>query len=174
MNKLVIIIVGASAMLALATLAAVLGALHWHDLEIQKVLTRELHAQRREVVRVQLTGCSAAYQSGGVAGLKSYLNNESPFDRLTSFVEVLAQDKSVALLQEPANSKKTQVKSPLKIPGTSEMLDIPSSSSSKQTWTIGRATLPDGKILFVGRMNDGMAKGNVELTHRSQVALGTA
>jgi hypothetical protein len=153
----VVIILGTGALLAFAALAVILGWLFWHNLQSENALLLQLRVERRELVGSQSAACRVIYQNGGVAGLKSYLDGRSANERNTSFAEVFAPDKSVVLLQEPTSSNHAQVPSPLGDASAPETLNLPSDQKGK--WVIARVVLPDGNVLFFGRVYDVSPRG---------------
>ena len=119
-------------------------------------VVREHIENNRQVVRAKLIECSTVYSHAGTTGLQQFINAESDAERASTFVEVLGTDKKVRFAQYPPGGNETHLLSPLTDPNTvartPEWLALPSSSQHK-TWTIGRRTLPDGAVMFVGRTN---------------------
>jgi hypothetical protein len=150
-------ILSLSCALVLGALTAGLAWLHWHDLQVQ---VHDLATQRvlnRELVRAKMEACRLAYQNGGVAGLKLYTDREADFERNTTFVEVLAPNKSVIFSQEPPDARVTRTLSSAKTDPL-EWVNIPVAGHKRQ-WTIGRENLPDGAVLFVGRAQADVQQG---------------
>jgi hypothetical protein len=136
----------------LVALGIVIGFVVAHFLFIHQLISSD-----REAVRTKLDACRSAYVHAGVAGLRDYISGESYFERESSFVEVIDSDRKLAIFHTPTTQKEVTVLSPLASPTNpdvkQEWLHFPS-SEAHMDWTIGRAELPDGSVIFVGRMNE--------------------
>jgi len=117
----------------------------------------QLSASERGAVRAKLDACRSAYTHAGVAGLREYIAAESYFERESSFVEVIDADKKLAMFHTPTTQGEVRVLSPLASPNNlvakQEWIHIPSSETNMD-WTITKTTLPDGSVMFVGRMTE--------------------
>jgi signal transduction histidine kinase len=121
------------------------------------LLGSELRQSDREVVKSKLEACMSAYIHGGISGfggLNDYINHETPWEQETTFVELLSATDKLTIWQTMQTKKEIAVLSPLVKPGDDtsrqEWLNI-RSTEQHMVWTIGRATMPDGVIMYVGR-----------------------
>ena len=130
------------------------------------LLRRELSLSDREVVRTQIEACRTAYIHGGTLGLDLYVYGESPWEKETSFVEVLGGVRPYYHFPQTKSEKAVllQMVSPDNALHRSEWISLPSSERNMK-WTIGRVTLPDGAVMFAGRTTE----DRDQLLHQFQI-----
>jgi signal transduction histidine kinase len=121
------------------------------------LLKKEMEQSDREVVKSKLEACRSAYIHGGITGfggLDDYINHESPWDQQTTFVELLSPTTKLPIWQTVRTQREIAVLSPLVNPdddtSRQEWLNL-KSTEQHMAWTIGRAPMPDGVIMYVGR-----------------------
>jgi hypothetical protein len=136
----------------LVALGIVIGFVCAHFLFIH-----QLRSVEREVVRAKLEACRTAYVHAGVAGVREYIETGRPFERESSFIEVIGADGKLEIFHAPESKKEVAVLSQLASPTNpaikQEWLKIPS-AEKRMDWTIGRTELPDGSVMFIGTMLD--------------------
>jgi hypothetical protein len=136
----------------LVALGIVIGFVIAHFLFLHQLTSSE-----REVVNAKLEACRKAYVEAGVAGLRDYLSAESEFERESSFVEVIGADGHLGIFNAPQSEKELAILKPLASPTNpaikQDWLKIPS-AEQQMDWTIGRTELPDGAVMFIGRMTE--------------------
>ena len=122
------------------------------------LLKKETEQSDREVVSSKLEACAAAYVRGGISGfggLDDYINRETPWEQETTFVELLSARTKLPIWQTVKTQSAIAVLSPLVKQGNDnspqEWLNIKSPTEQHMAWTIGRAPMPDGVIMYVGR-----------------------
>jgi signal transduction histidine kinase len=129
------------------------------------LLRRELSLSDREVVRTQIEACRTAYIHGGTLGLDLYVYGESPWEKETSFVEVLGGERNYYHFPQTKSEKAVLLK--MVGPDNSlhqDWITLPSSERNMR-WTIGRVPLPDGAVMFAGRTTE----DRDQLLHQFQI-----
>lgn len=119
------------------------------------LLWHELGLSDREVVRAKIEACRTAYIRTGLLGVESYIDSETPWEKESSFVEVLGARHNI--YQFPHAPAEQAVLLPLASPDTAYHIPdwIQKDSSEKHmVWTIGRVVLPDNAIMLVGRTTE--------------------
>lgn len=108
-----------------------------------------IHLHDRAMVRAKLETCRAIYNGGGIPALHAYISRESTDERNTTFVEVLDANKNRRFSQVPATERNQHSLQVSTDPAQKEWPNLPH-SNGHQVWTIARAVLPDGSLLYVG------------------------
>jgi signal transduction histidine kinase len=123
------------------------------------LLTSELKQSDHDVVRSKLSAASTAYVHGGIFGLNDYVQHgQTDWEKETTFIELLSAGDKLIIYQTLKSQQEIAVLSPLSSPGSQESrqewIYIPSNERPNMGWTIGRAAMPDGNIMFVGRTTE--------------------
>jgi signal transduction histidine kinase len=123
------------------------------------LLTSELRQSDHDVVRSKLSAASTAYIHGGLVGLDDYVQHgQTDWEKETTFIELLSARDKLVIYQTLKSQQEISVLSPLSSPGSEESrqewIYIPSNERPNMGWTIGRAVMPDGSIMFVGRTTE--------------------
>jgi signal transduction histidine kinase len=118
------------------------------------LLARELRESDREIVRAKLDACRAWYAQGGIAVLSDHFQNETDWERESTFLEVATTDQRLLFFRSPKQDE--DMLSHLSAEGAVHDTDWLSVHSKEQhmVWTIARTGLPDGSILEVGRTTE--------------------
>ena len=136
----------------LVALGLVVGFVIAHFLFVHQLVSSD-----RAVVRAELEACRTAYVQKRLAGLRDHIAGESYFERESSFVEVIDADRKLTIFHAPTTQKEVSVLRPLASPNNpvaqQEWIHFPSSETNMD-WTITKTTLPDGSVMFVGRMTE--------------------
>jgi signal transduction histidine kinase len=118
------------------------------------LLVRELRESDREIVRANLDAWRAWYVQGGLQALDDHFQNESEWQRGSTFVEIATLDQRLLFFRSPR--KDQNMLSHLEGAGSIGEIDWLSKHSAEQhmVWTIARTRLEDGAILEVGRTTE--------------------
>jgi len=120
------------------------------------LLVREFRELDREIVRVKLDACRAWYLQGGPAALQIHFQSESAWEKESTFLEVISASDELQFVHSPQSQKDvatlTHLGNGLAAHNT-DWFSVPS-SEQHMVWTIARAPLPDGSIMYVGRTTE--------------------
>jgi signal transduction histidine kinase len=118
------------------------------------LLARELHQNDQEIVRSKLDACRAWYQEGGVPALQQHFQNESGWEKESTFLEVLSPTAQRTFFRSPQKDEET-----LSYFGgglaarNNYWLTIPSAEKG-MVWNIAWTRFLDGSIMAVGRTSE--------------------
>ncbi len=118
------------------------------------LLVREFRELDREIVRTKLDACRAWYLQGGPAALQIHFQNQSTWEKESTFLEVMSATDELKFIHTPQKYEATLTH----LGGgaaahDTDWLSLPS-SEQHMVWTIARAPLPDGSIMYVGRTTE--------------------
>jgi len=118
------------------------------------LLVREFREIDREIVRVKLDACRAWYLQGGPAALQQHFQNESGWEKESTFLEVMSASDELKFVHSPQKDEATltHLGGGLAANDT-DWLSVPS-AEQHMVWTIARTRLPDGSIMEVGRTTE--------------------
>jgi len=118
------------------------------------LLVREFREIDREIVRAKLDACRAWYIQGGAVALQQHFQNESGWEKETTFLEVLSSSDELKFFRSPQKDETTLTH----LGSNMEARDIDwlsvHSAEQHMVWTIARTRLPDGCIMEVGRTTE--------------------
>jgi len=120
------------------------------------LLVRELRESDREIVRANLDACRAWYVQGGIAALKQHFQNESEWEKESTFLEVISAQDEQKFFHSPQNQKDQATLTHLGgglAADNSYWLSIPS-AEQHMVWNIAWVRLADGSIMAVGRTTE--------------------
>jgi signal transduction histidine kinase len=119
------------------------------------LLGRELLQSDREIVRTKLIDFRAWYLQGGVAALQQHFQTESAWEKETTFLEVMSATDEQKFFHSPQKDEVTltHLGAGLVAHDTDWLSPI-HSAEPHMVWTIARAPLPDGSIMYVGRTTE--------------------
>jgi signal transduction histidine kinase len=118
------------------------------------LLVREFREIDREIVRTKLDACRAWYQQGGPTALEFHFQNQSGWEKETTFLEVISATDELKFFHSPQKDEATltHLGGGLLAHDT-DWLSLPS-SEQHMVWTIARAPLSDGSVMYVGRTTE--------------------
>jgi signal transduction histidine kinase len=118
------------------------------------LLVREFREIDREIVRTKLDACRAWYQQGGPTALEFHFQNQSGWEKETTFLEVMSATDELKFFHSPQKDEATltHIGGGL-VAHDTDWLSLPS-SEQHMVWTIARAPLPDGSVMYVGRTTE--------------------
>jgi signal transduction histidine kinase len=119
------------------------------------LLVRELRAKDQEIVRAKLDACRAWYLQGGDAALGFHFQNQSNFEKESTFLEVISATDDFKFIRSPEKDEATltHLSGGLVAHDTDWLPPIPA-AEQHMVWTIARTTLPDGATMYVGRTTE--------------------
>jgi signal transduction histidine kinase len=119
------------------------------------LLAREFREVDREIVKSELDACLAWYQEGGDEALTIHFQNESGWERESTFLEVIGPNDKLKFFRSPQKDEATliHVRGGIAASATDWLPPIPS-SEQHMVWTIARTRLADGSIMEVGRTTE--------------------
>jgi signal transduction histidine kinase len=122
---------------------------------IYLLLVRELRQNDQQIVLSKLDACRAWYLQGGVSALQQHFQNESGWEKESTFLEVLNASDKLEFFHSPQKEEGTftRLGNGLNTQGTSWLPSIPSSERG-MVWNIVLTRLPDGAIMVVGRTSE--------------------
>jgi signal transduction histidine kinase len=119
------------------------------------LLMRELRESDREIVRSKLDACRAWYLQGGAAALQIHFQNQSEWERDSTFLEVLSANDEMKFFRSPEKEEATLIHLGTGVPPhDTDWLPPVRSSEQHMVWTIARTRLPDGSLMEVGRTTE--------------------
>ena len=125
------------------------------------LLVRELRESDREIVKSKLDACRAWYLQGGPNELKEHFDNQSEWEKGSTFLEVMGPANDVSgttrmkFFRSPEKEEALLIHlSPGAVPNTTDWLPPVHSSEQHMVWTIARTPLPDGSLMEVGRTTE--------------------
>lgn len=120
------------------------------------LLIRQLREYDREIVRAKLDACRAWYAQGGTQALQQHFQNESGWEKETTFLEVKGTRDELKFFHSPQKDEETLIH----LGGAADLashdsdwLSVPS-AEQHMVWTIVMTQLPDGAIMEVGRTTE--------------------
>jgi signal transduction histidine kinase len=120
------------------------------------LLGRQLTEWDREIVRVKLDAYRVLYVQGGARALQIHFDDESSWEKDTTFLEVRSTSQEFLISQSSQNSKVQatlrQLPPNLAANGT-DWTSIPS-GEQHMVWTVATTQLPDGCVMHVGRATE--------------------
>jgi signal transduction histidine kinase len=118
------------------------------------LLVREFRELDREIVRAKLDACRAWYLEGGPAALQTHFQGQSAWEKESTFLEVMSATDELKFFHSPQKDEATltHLGNGL-VAHDTDWLNLPS-SEQHMVWTIARAPLPDGAIMYVGRTTE--------------------
>jgi signal transduction histidine kinase len=119
------------------------------------LLGREFREIDREIVKTKLDACRAWYAQGGAAALQRHFQNESGWEKESTFLEVMSSTDELKFFHSPLKDEATltHIGGGLAAHDTDWLSPI-RSAEQHMVWTIARAPLPDGSIMYVGRTTE--------------------
>ena len=118
------------------------------------LLARQLAAHDSDTVRVKLEAYRAYYIQGGVAALQLHFNDESDWEKATTFLEVRSSSQQLVFNQRPGKAKTEATLRPVdQTAGNTDSISLPPGEQN-MVWTIASSPLPDGCIMRVGRATE--------------------
>ena len=119
------------------------------------LLGRQLLANDQEIVRANLDACRAWYLQGGVPALQQHFQNQSAWEKETTFLEVMSATDELKFFHSPQKDEATLTHLGAGVaPRDTDWLSPIHSAEQHMVWTIARAPLPDGAIMYVGRTTE--------------------
>jgi len=118
------------------------------------LLARELRESDRKIVSTNLAACRAWYLQGGPAALQQYFQSESGWEKESTFLEVMSASDELKFFHSPQKDEATltHLGGGL-VAHDTDWLSVPS-AEQHMVWTIARAPLPDGTVMYVGRTTE--------------------
>jgi signal transduction histidine kinase len=118
------------------------------------LLVREFRELDREIVRAKLDACRAWYLQGGPAALQIHFQNQSNWEKESTFLEVMGATDELKFIHTPQKYEATLTHlGGSLVAHDTDWLSLPS-SEPHMVWTIARAPLPDGSVMYVGRTTE--------------------
>jgi signal transduction histidine kinase len=119
------------------------------------LLMRELRESDREIVRSKLDACRAWYLQGGAAALQVHFQNQSEWEKDSTFLEVLSANDEMKFFRSPEKEEATLIHLGAGVPPRdTDWLPPVHSSEQHMVWTIARTRLPDDSLMEVGRTTE--------------------
>ncbi len=119
------------------------------------LLVRELRESDREIVRSKLDACRAWYLQGGPIALQIHFQNQSEWEKESTFLEVLGPNDQLKFFRSPQKEEATLIHLGTGLPEhDTDWLPPVHSSEQHMVWTIARTRLPDGSLMEVGRTTE--------------------
>ena len=119
------------------------------------LLVREFREIDREIVTSKLDACRAWYQQGGTNALTLHFQNESGWEKETTFLEVTGANDDLKFLRSPEKDEATLKHLSRSLTAREvNWLDPIQSSEKHMVWTIAMTRLPDGSVMAVGRTTE--------------------
>ena len=119
------------------------------------LLGRELREIDREIVASKLDACRAWYLQGGVDALTLHFQNESGWEKETTFLEVTSANDDLKFIRSPQKDEETLKHLSRSITARDiNWLDPIKSSEKHMVWTVAMTRLPDGSVMAVGRTTE--------------------
>jgi signal transduction histidine kinase len=119
------------------------------------LLMRELRESDQAIVRADLDACRAWYLQGGAAALYDHFQNQSGWERESTFVEAVTSDHQHILFFHSPRQDENMLDRLIKQAGTQDTnwLGI-HSAERNMVWNITDTQLSDGTIIAVGRTSE--------------------
>jgi signal transduction histidine kinase len=119
------------------------------------LLMRELRESDREIVRAKLDDCRAWYLQGGFGALYEHWDNETSWERESTFIEVVTNEGGTHTFfrSPPADEKMLFQLSHDVATGDTDWLEK-HSAEQHMVWTIASTRLADGTVMEVGRTTE--------------------
>ena len=118
------------------------------------LLMREITLSVQDQVITKMIAYRAAYAQGGIYGLQEYIEGETYWEKESTFVEVIAAKER--FIHFPRTKKEITVLSNYAKPGLASNSAWINFASAEQNmgWTVWKSRLPDGALIFVGRISE--------------------
>jgi len=118
------------------------------------LLMREFREIDREIVRDKLAVCSAWYHEGGIPALSMHFQNESGWEKESTFLKVVGAHDQLEFLRSPEKDEAMLTHLGAGVQPTDiDWLSMPS-SEQHMVWTVAMTRMPDGSIMAVGRTTE--------------------
>jgi len=118
------------------------------------LLYREFREIDREIVTSKLDACRAWYVQGGAAALTLHFQNESGWEKETTYLEVVSANDDLKFIRSPQKDEETLTHLSRSLTARSvDWLSVPSSEKG-MVWNIAMTKLPDGSVMLVGRTSE--------------------
>jgi signal transduction histidine kinase len=120
------------------------------------LLVRELHERDREIVKAKLEACRDWYIQGGAAALQVHFQNQSEWEKGSTFLEVMGPNDQMKFFRSPQKEEATLIHLGAGIvPRDTDWIEpIHSAEEQNMVWTIARTRLPDDSLMVVGRTTE--------------------
>jgi signal transduction histidine kinase len=120
------------------------------------LLYRQLGERDKDIVRAQLDACRAWYVQGGARALQVHFEEETGWEKETTFLEVRSTSQQLVFFHSPQNAKDQATLSQLQGDhplSETDWISLPSSEQN-MVWTIASTMLPDGCVMHAGRTTE--------------------
>jgi len=119
------------------------------------LLIREFREIDREIVKTKLDAFRAWYLQGGAPALQQHFQSESGWEKESTFLEVMSASDELKFFHSPQKDEATLTHlGGGQAPRYTDWLIPIRSAEQHMVWTIARAPLPDGSIMYVGRTTE--------------------
>lgn len=119
------------------------------------LLLREFREIDREIVRAKLDACRAWYLQGGPVALQIHFQSQSAWEKESTFLEVISATDERKFFHSPQKDEATLTHLGAGVaPRDTDWLSPIRSAEQHMVWTIARAPLPDGAVMYVGRTTE--------------------
>ncbi len=119
------------------------------------LLVRELRESDREIVKSKLDACRAWYLQGGAAALQIHFQNQSEWEKESTFLEVMGPNDELKFFRSPEKEEATLIHLGAGVvPHDTDWLQTHSVEQQHMVWTIARTRLADGSLMEVGRTTE--------------------
>ncbi len=118
------------------------------------LLWREFRELDREIVRSKLDACRAWYLQGGPAALQIHFQSQSGWEKESTFLEVVGMQDDLKFFHSPQKDEATLTHLSSGMAGHETDWLSARSAEQHMVWTIARAPLPDGSVMYVGRTTE--------------------
>ena len=118
------------------------------------LLINELIESDREIVRIKLDACREWYTEGGAAALQAHFQNESGWEKESTYLRVTSFTQQTVFFQAPEKDRKLLSQFQSDPPVLDTGWAIRDSAEQHMKWTIASTTLSDGATLDVGRTSE--------------------
>ena len=117
------------------------------------LLVRQLRESDREIVRTKLDACRAWYLEGGARALQQHF--QSGWEKESTFLMVISATDELKFVNSPEKDEITLTHLGAgMVPRDTDWLRPIPSSEQHMVWTIARAPLSDGSVMYVGRTTE--------------------
>jgi signal transduction histidine kinase len=120
------------------------------------LLVRQLNENDRDIVRANIEAFRAWYLEGGVRALQIHFDDESRWEKDSTFLEVRSATQQFLISQSSQNPKDQATLSQLpanQATSGTDWINLPS-GEEHMVWTIASTPLPDGCVMRVGRTTE--------------------
>ena len=118
------------------------------------LLVRELRESDKAIVRADLDACRAWYLQGGSAALYDHFQNQTGWERESTFVEVVTADQRILFFRSPRQDE-DMLNRLIKQAGRQDANWLSAHSAERNmVWNITDTQLGNGTIIAVGRTTE--------------------